>query len=90
MRRIRRGRVYRRRRIHRPIGSGFLAKRFFKVREIEVINAVVTNVQASYSKSFYDNPSSAPAFNSIVNLFDEYRCCAMKLKWIPNITAYAD
>jgi hypothetical protein len=83
-RRIVRRRLYRRRRIMRPIkGSGFNGRRFFKLRQSSRVN------QAPASAGGYlitDDPSSAPDWASLAALFDSYRVCAIKMKFISDGT----
>jgi len=84
--RYRRPRVYRRRRvcrrrIQRPIkGSGFTGERFFKIREVQKLSSAPT--QDKYYNIF-DNPNTAQNWNDLVDLFDSYRCCAIKVKYVP-------
>lgn len=81
---IRRRRVVKRR-IHRPIGSGMLAKRFFKIRGYDIQTFSTDNRTVIYNR--HDNPGSLtvtnPDWDNIVNLFDYYRVNAIKLKFIP-------
>lgn len=68
----------------RPIGSGEMGKRFFKIRAVQTILATDTG-DAFFG--FTDDPSKYAEFNNIQGLFDMYRVCAQKLKFIPNSTA---
>jgi len=84
--RYRRPRVYRRRRyykrrIARPF-KGYARIRFFKLGEIlSVTQNSATNV-AVYPN---DNPNTSQDWSNFADLFDSYRCCAIKLKWIPYV-----
>lgn len=79
----RRKRVYKRR-IHRPIGSGMQGKRYMKLRLVGDYTSVPS---APFSSTFiYDNPNQASEWPSVATLFDSYRCCAMKFKYIPGYT----
>ena len=90
-RRVLRGRVMRRRRIPRPIGSGQMGKRFFKMRFQQAVNLTVAAAgTAVYNGTFDNNPSQAIDFASMANLFDEYKVCAMKITFVPSITANAN
>jgi len=83
VRRVRRGRVYKRR-IHRPIkGSGYQGKRLFKLREHFELT-FVPNLEKQYT--VYDQPNNAQDWSNFAALFDTYRCCAAKLKFIPIAT----
>lgn len=78
---IRRRRFIRRRRIMKPIGSGMQGKRFMKLKQVFPFNS---NPSAPYNATFlYDNPNGASEFASAAILFDSYRVCAMKVKYIP-------
>jgi hypothetical protein len=91
----RRRRIYRRRRrIHRPIGSGDLAKRYFKLRTHVDANWVAMTsptTGSQYVIVFNDNPSTLGEWQNFVPLFESYRVCAMKIRFIPsnmaNLTA---
>lgn len=92
LRRFRRRRLFRRRRRFRraflrshprirPIGSGPSAKRFFKIRNsIDVM----IGPDSSTNIVVVDNPSVFTDWTNITGLFDYYRVCAVKLKYIPS------
>jgi hypothetical protein len=81
IRRVKRGRIYKRR-IPRPIkGSGYSGKRFFKLKEVQTLAKIPSAVSTFH---FTDNPNTAQDWNSFTSLFDSYRCCAIKLHYIPN------
>ena len=67
-----------------------MAKRFFKLKYITngtVTVTAVPNQTATLSQVFLDNvimDPPNPDWESIANLFDEFRVCAMKVKWIPS------
>jgi hypothetical protein len=62
-----------------------MGKRFFKLREVYAVNVVASTGFGTYYTSLPDLPSLSEDFTNIANLFDEYRCCAMKVKYIPNV-----
>ena len=83
LRRIRRGRVFKRR-IYKPTGSGQFGKRYFKLKYLSQINFKTT------TSIFDDSPIDQPAnsdWTNITKLFDFYRVCAMKIKYNPAWTA---
>lgn len=80
----------------RRVGRGWLArkrakrgmgdsKRFFKLR---LVSSISTDGSGVASFSATDLPSSAQDWSSVAALFDQYRVCAMKLKFIPH--AFSD
>lgn len=62
------------------MGQG--GKRFFKLRYTETISSSVAGVIDTYLTS---NPTSYQDWSSISSLFDNYRTCAIKLKFIPQL-----
>jgi hypothetical protein len=82
--RVRRGRIVKRR-IQRPIGSGFLSERFFKLRSFLQVNENAASASAIIT--IHDNPKFAVDFDSVAKLFDYYRVNSIKLKFIPAWTA---
>jgi len=88
IRRVRRGGIIKRRRIHRPIGSGQLGKRFFKLIYFTQIN-LPTSLNTALVVNFDDSTNTVPDFVNVATLFHYYRVNAMKLKFIPALTAQA-
>jgi len=86
LRRVRRGRIVRRR-VHRPIGSGMMAKNFFKLRQVDTVQVNVNNTTTVVNVS--DDPSGATDWISVANMFGFYRVNALKLKYIRQFTAQA-
>lgn len=85
---IRRKRVVRRRRPvfrkkrHVPRRMRDTAKKFFKLkRSFPVTGLFVAGLEIN------DDPSSASDWTNVTGLFQEYRVCALKLKWIPYANA---
>lgn len=85
----RKRRVYRRRRRYvrkskrysRPRrGMGYSAKRFFKLREV-----ISLQTSSATNDTFFitDLPTETTGWVRLTNIFDSYRCCAVKLKYIP-------
>lgn len=64
----------------RPIGSGDAGKRFFKLRRSD---DVTIGTDANSSVVRQDNPNTAQDWSNVAALFDFYRCCAIKLHFIP-------
>lgn len=62
-----------------PEGSGQDAIRFFKIKYYVSV-AATSNILFSV---FTTSPSTSDDWNSIVALFDSYRVCAMKIKFVP-------
>jgi hypothetical protein len=68
-----------------------MAKRFFKLKYITNGVATITAVPnqiATINQVFLDNVVMDPPnteWESISALFDEFRVCAMKVKWIPSV-----
>lgn len=78
---IRRRRYIRRRRIPKPLGSGMQGKRYMKLKQMFPYNSIPSS--ALNSTFLYDNPNGASEFPSCAQIFDSYRCCALKVKFIP-------
>ena len=72
--------------VHKPIGSGSEGKRFFKLREY---TDLATTAQGTLTLTISDSPEANTDWASITNLFDRYRVCAMKFKFIPRSTTVA-
>lgn len=51
---------------------------------------VATPTGATWIAKYTNNPSQSIDFASMANLFDEYRVCAMKVYYIPSMTANAN
>lgn len=62
--------------------------RYFKTRIVEPVDTSSVGVYTS-GGDITDLPSGSTDFASIANLFDMYRVCAIKLKFIPTVTASA-
>jgi len=79
-------RIYKRKyKLRRPIGSGAMARRYFKLRYVARFTPV-SATDVSYAV-FNDRPDTGDSdWTSIASLFDEYRLCALKVKWIPRYT----
>lgn len=77
----RRRRIYRRPRVKRPLR---LSKRpkFFKLREYQTVSSTVGSETTIV---IYDNPNTAVNWTDFTDLFDSFRVCAVKLRWIPNM-----
>jgi len=84
IRRVRKNRITKRR-IIRPIGSGFSAKRLFKLKSFLQVNENASSPNAVVT--IHDSPKLAVDFDSVAQLFDYYRVNAIKLKFIPAWTA---
>jgi hypothetical protein len=54
-----------------------------KLRELVQL---VGQPNATFAQFITDNPSTARDWSSVAALFDSYRCCAIKLKYIPDFT----
>jgi hypothetical protein len=103
VRRYRRRRIPRRRfvrrkyhrRIYKPVGSGFSGKRFFKLKYISTITSSLIQPPgdppppqiSNFTIQHDDNPNNAIEWVSFANMFDYYRCCAMKIKFVPSVMA---
>lgn len=85
---VRRRPVVRRRRIIRrhvkPKGAGEMGRRFFKLSRLVNFQTSATVTQISHV--FTDDPSAFTDWANIQNLFDFYRVCAMKIKYVPTFT----
>lgn len=87
-RNIRKRRVYRRRKVYRPIihrnrkGMGYSGKRFFKFHHYELLDMIPATTTG---KAFYisDIPNVLTDWLQLQGLFDSYRVCALKFRWIP-------
>lgn len=84
IRRVRRGRVVKR--VHRPIGSSTMGKRFAKLRyytQLSFPSGTLTGIEYLYD----DNPANpvVAEFNSFREIFDMYRVCAIEIKYIPDV-----
>jgi hypothetical protein len=80
-------RFYRRkyfRRVHRPIGSGFSGKRFFNLK---CTVAITNNISGNFTVTTDDNPVNAADWNNITALYDFYRVCTIKIRYVPNVSA---
>ena len=71
-------------RVHKPFGSGFMAKRFFKLKQFLELSQTGTNAIVT---TVHDNPANAVDLSGVRDLFDCYRVNAIKLKFIPAWTA---
>lgn len=67
--------------MRRPMGSGPYAKRFFKLR---FTTTLVTDPAGVFTGEFVDNPNQSLDFTNIAALFDTYKFCAMRIKYIPS------
>jgi len=77
--------IRRRRRVYKPRirrGLGYSAKRFFKLREIISLATPSATMDYMY---ITDDPKAAVGWNRLTGVFDTYRCCAVKLKFIPYV-----
>lgn len=81
----RKKRTYRKRytRRYRKKGMGSTGKRFFKCKL--VVGSISSNAGGIISSGASNNPSSSGDWGSIAALFDSYRVCAMKVKFIPQL-----
>jgi hypothetical protein len=85
LRRVPVRRFYRRNYHRRPIGSGFSGKRFFKLKYSSLINSTTTG---NFTVQHDDNPNNAIDWNNFASLFDYYRICAIKIRFVPSVTAH--
>jgi len=83
---IRRRRIVRKPRVPRPLGSGFLGKRFFKIKQTGALALGGTGGTVFYNGAWSDLPATTSNADwiAIAQLFDEYRVCALKIKYIPS------
>lgn len=84
-RRVLRRRPIRKRRVYKRIprsrrGMGFSAKRFFKLREV-----ISMSTSSATNDTFFitDKPTETTGWIRLTNIFDTFRCCAIKLKYVP-------
>lgn len=77
-------RTYRKRwsRKRKPTGSGESGKRFFKLRGAFALSA---DAGGTISLSVTDDPSGLGDWSNIAALFDVYKVCAIKVKFIPQL-----
>lgn len=81
---VRRRRVYRRPRIYRNRkGMGYSGKRFFKFHHYDILQMAP---YTATGKGFYitDQPNVLTDWLQLQGLFDSYRVCALKFRWIPS------
>jgi hypothetical protein len=80
-------RYYRRkyfRRVRRPIGSGFSGKRFFKLK---FTSLVTNNTSGNFTTQQDGNPFNPADWNNFAGLYDYYRLCSMKIRFVPSVSA---
>lgn len=63
------------------IGKG-MGKRFFKLRAVQLMS---TTVGGDFATVFTNNPSGCSDWASVQALFDDYRVCALKIQWVPQL-----
>lgn len=63
-------------------GMGQNAKRFFKIKAVQ---DVTTTVTGTFDTVYTNNVGGATDWTNIAALFDDYRVCGLKLKYIPSL-----
>lgn len=92
MPRYRKGYGYRRKRTYkrkyawkrkwrRPPGSGMNGKRFFKLKHQEQMTTSGAGIYAGY---FNNSPTTFLDFSHVAELFDVYKVCALKVRFVPS------
>ncbi len=74
-----RGRTVKR---NRRLALGGAARRFFKVR---YVSDMTTSVGGTFSTVYNDNPTAFGDWTSIATMFDSYKICALRIKFIPSL-----